>query len=261
MCLGDPQGMNRERRRWMLGELADLNRQNLARVRDPEIEARIAQAEMAYRMQTSVPDLMDLSNEPKHVLRSYGDDVRTTGSFARHCLLARRMAERGVRFIQLYHRDWDHHGSLPKRLPALVKDTDQPSAALIRDLKERGLLDDTLVIWGGEFGRTPYAQGNVKLGDYGGDHHGKTFSSGWPAEGSNPGSLTVPRTILVLTCPRTPSTSTTCSPCSCTASGSTTHNSPTVFRCASTDSRTFAGAWAKASQPNSTVFIKELACR
>ena len=187
MYLGDPQGMNRERRRWMLDGLADLNRQNLARVGDPEIETRIAQAEMAYRMQTSVPDLMDLSNEPEHVLRSYGDDVKTTGSFARHCLLARRMAERGVRFIQLYHRDWDHHGSLPKRLPALVKDTDQPSAALIRDLKERGLLDDTLVIWGGEFGRTPYAQGNAKLDDYGRDHHGKAFSLWMAGGGIKPG--------------------------------------------------------------------------
>jgi uncharacterized protein (DUF1501 family) len=125
---------------------------------------------------------MDLAGEPAHVLEQYGPDVATPGSFARNCLLARRLAERGVRFIQLYHRDWDHHGGIHDQLPKIAKDVDQPSAALVRDLKVRGLLDDTLVIWGGEFGRTPYAQGNAKLDAYGRDHHGKAFSL-WMAGG------------------------------------------------------------------------------
>jgi Protein of unknown function (DUF1501) len=187
LYLSDPAGLSRENRRTMLDSMAELNRQNFARVGDPEIETRIAQAELAYRMQTSVPDLMKLDDEPEHIMKSYGDDVLTLGSFARNCLLARRLAERGVRFIQLYHRDWDHHGGLHDRLPALAKDTDQASAALIEDLKQRGMLEDTLVIWGGEFGRTPYAQGNANLNAYGRDHHGKAFSIWMAGGGIRPG--------------------------------------------------------------------------
>ena len=182
LYLTDPPGLTRERRRMMLDGIAELNRAQLAVAGDTEIETRIDQYEMAYRMQRSVPELMDLSGEPAHVLESYGADVKQPGSFARNCLLARRLAERGVRFIQLYHRDWDHHGRLDARLPALARDVDQPSAALVSDLKQRGLLDDTLVIWGGEFGRTPYAQGDANRENYGRDHHGKAFSI-WMAGG------------------------------------------------------------------------------
>jgi uncharacterized protein (DUF1501 family) len=138
-------------------------------------------------MQRSVPELMALDGEPARVLESYGPDVQQPGSFARNCLLARRLAERGVRFIQLYHRDWDHHGGLHEHLPNLARDTDQPSAALIKDLKQRGLLEDTLVIWGGEFGRTPYAQGDANREKYGRDHHGKAFSLWMAGAGVKPG--------------------------------------------------------------------------
>ncbi len=176
LYLNDVPGVSRERRRRMLDGIAELNRLQQAQSGDPEIETRINQFEMAYRMQASVPELMALENEPAHVLESYGSSVNTPGSFARNCLLARRLAERGVRFIQLYHRDWDHHGGLHDSLPAIARDVDQPSAALVSDLKQRGLLDDTLVIWGGEFGRTPYAQGAANREKYGRDHHGKAFS-------------------------------------------------------------------------------------
>ncbi len=188
LYLNDTPGISRERRRLMLDGIAELNRQQHVVVGDPEIETRIIQGEMAYRMQRSVPDLMDLSGETAPTLESYGPDVNEPGSFARNCLLARRLAERGVRFIQLYHRDWDHHGSLQDRLPSMAQDTDQPSAALIRDLKQRGLLDDTLVIWGGEFGRTPYAQGQASKEKYGRDHHGKAFSL-WMAGGGVKGGM------------------------------------------------------------------------
>ncbi|HUR59654.1 MAG TPA: DUF1501 domain-containing protein [Opitutaceae bacterium] len=188
LYLNDTPGITRERRRLMLDGIAELNRQQHAAVGDPEIETRIIQGEMAYRMQRSVPELMDLAGESAPVLESYGPDVNEPGSFARNCLLARRLAERGVRFIQLYHRDWDHHGGLQDRLPSMARDTDQPSAALIRDLKQRGLLDDTLVIWGGEFGRTPYAQGEASREKYGRDHHGKAFSL-WMAGGGVKGGM------------------------------------------------------------------------
>ena len=131
---------------------------------------------MAYRMQTSVPELADLSDEPESTYQLYGDNAKIPGTFAANCLMARRLAERGVRFIQLYQRGWDHHDDLHNRLPVLAGDTDRPSAALVMDLKQRGLLDDTLVIWGGEFGRTPYGQGDAKPTEYGRDHHGRTFS-------------------------------------------------------------------------------------
>lgn len=189
LYLNDPPGLTRERRRLMLDGIADLNRQQLSQSGDPEIETRISQFEMAYRMQSSVPELMDLTGETNATLESYGADVKEPGSFARNCLLARRLAERGVRFIQLYHRDWDHHGGLHEHLPRLALDVDQASAALIKDLKQRGLLDETLVIWGGEFGRTPYAQGEANRERYGRDHHGKAFSI-WMAGGGIKGGIT-----------------------------------------------------------------------
>lgn len=182
LYLSDPPGMSRERRRSLIDGVAALNQLNFARTGDPEIETRIQQYEMAYRMQTSVPELMDVSQEPDSVYEMYGPDSRSPGTFAANCLLARRLAERDVRFIQLYHRGWDHHGNLPKRLPVSARDTDQPSAALLKDLKRRGLLDDTLVVWAGEFGRTTYAQGDPKPDDYGRDHHGRCFSL-WMAGG------------------------------------------------------------------------------
>ena len=187
LYLSDPEGMTRDRRRVMLDGIDELNRMQFERVGDPEIETRISQYEMAYRMQSSVPELMDLSGEPQHALDLYGPDVTKPGSFARNCMLARRLAERGTRFIQLYHRDWDHHGELQNRMPSICQDVDQPSAALVQDLKQRGLLDDTLIIWGGEFGRTPYAQGNANREKYGRDHHGKAFSIWMAGGGIRPG--------------------------------------------------------------------------
>lgn len=176
LYLSDPPGMDRFRRRALLDGVAAMNRLQHAKTGDDEIETRIQQYEMAYRMQASVPALMDVSNEPDSVYELYGPDSRKPGTFAANCLLARRLAERDVRFIQLYHRGWDHHGELPKRLPVSARDTDRPSAALVADLKRRGLLDDTLVVWAGEFGRTPYAQGAPKPDNYGRDHHGRCFS-------------------------------------------------------------------------------------
>jgi len=180
--LSNPAGVSREQRRSQLDGLAALNKRLYDRVGDPEIETRIAQYEMAFRMQASVPELVDASGEPEHIHALYGEDSKKPGTFAANCLLARRLAERNVRFIQLYHRGWDHHGGLTEKLPVLAKDVDRPSAALIQDLKQRGMLDDTLVIWGGEFGRTPYAQGPSKPNSYGRDHHGRVFSL-WMAGG------------------------------------------------------------------------------
>ena len=180
--LSNPPGVTREQRRNVLDGLAALNGELHQRVGDPEIETRIAQYEMAFRMQASVPDLADTSKEPEHVHALYGEDSRKPGTFAANCLLARRLAERNVRFIQLYHRGWDHHGGLTEKLPVLARDVDQASAGLVLDLKQRGMLDDTLVIWGGEFGRTPYAQGPLKPTSYGRDHHGRVFSL-WMAGG------------------------------------------------------------------------------
>jgi hypothetical protein len=180
--LSDPPGITRDRRRALLDGLSALNQKSYERIGDPEIETRIAQYEMAFRMQSSVPDLVDTSREPEHVYKLYGEDARKPGTFAANCLLARRLAERNVRFIQLYHRGWDHHDGLTEKLPVLARDTDQASAALVQDLKQRGLLDDTLVMWGGEFGRTPYSQGPLKRDSYGRDHHGRVFSM-WMAGG------------------------------------------------------------------------------
>ena len=182
LYLSNPPGVSQQQRRTVLDNLSALNEHTYERAGDPEIETRIAQYEMAFRMQSSVPDLVDTSKEPEHVYELYGPDSRKPGTFAANCLLARRLAERNVRFIQLYHRGWDHHDGLTSKLPPLARDTDQPSSALIIDLKQRGLLDDTLVIWGGEFGRTPYAQGAPKPDNYGRDHHGRVFSL-WMAGG------------------------------------------------------------------------------
>jgi hypothetical protein len=176
LYLSNPEGVSVHGRRAMLDTFKALNKEQYARELDPEIESRVAQYEMAYRMQTSVPDVIDLSKEPDSVVALYGDDARKPGTFAANCLLARRLAERGVRFIQLYHQGWDHHGDLPNGIRYQCSKTDQASAALIMDLKQRGLLDDTLVIWGGEFGRTSYSQGKMTADNYGRDHHPRCFS-------------------------------------------------------------------------------------
>jgi hypothetical protein len=182
LYLSNPPGIEQATRRRMLDDLARLNQARLAEMGDPEIATRIAQYELAFRMQSSVPELIDISREPRQVLDQYGPDVRTPGSYAANCLLARRLIERGVRFVQLFHRGWDQHTSLPRQITGQCRDTDQPSAALIRDLKQRGLLDDTLVIWGGEFGRTVYCQGTLTAQDYGRDHHPRCFTF-WLAGG------------------------------------------------------------------------------
>jgi hypothetical protein len=187
MYLSNPNGMAPPMRRRILDTLRELNQAKLDVAGDPEIRTRIEQYEMAYRMQTSVPELMDLSKEPESVFEMYGPDARKPGTFAANCLLARRMAERNVRFIQLYHRDWDHHGGLPGGIRDQSRQTDQPSAALIRDLKQRGLLDDTLVMWGGEFGRTVYSQGDLTKDNYGRDHHGRCYTIWLAGGGIRPG--------------------------------------------------------------------------
>ncbi len=189
LYLSDPQGMDREGRRQMLDGLAELNEIQYADVGDPEITARIAQYELAFRMQTSVPELMDLSNESAHTFEMYGEESKKPGTYSANCLLARRLVERGVRFIQLYHRDWDHHGGLPDRMVQQCKETDQASSALIQDLKQRGLLDETLVIWGGEFGRTVYCQGAITETTYGRDHHPRCFSLWMAGGGMKPGMV------------------------------------------------------------------------
>jgi hypothetical protein len=176
LYLSDPKGINRKMRRNMLDEIATLNRKDRQVVGDPEIDARISQYEMAFRMQSSVPDLTDVSKEPKHILESYGPDVLKPGTYAANCLLARRMAERDVRCIQLFHMGWDHHGGLPNAVKGQCRDVDQPTAALIADLRQRGLLDDTLIVWGGEFGRTIYSQGKLTATNYGRDHHPRCFT-------------------------------------------------------------------------------------
>jgi hypothetical protein len=187
LYLSNPPGFAPDDRRRFIDDLGQLNRMELDEFGDPEIATRIAQYEMAYRMQTSVPELIDLSKEPARTFELYGDDARKPGTFAANCLLARRLAERGVRFIQLFHRGWDQHVKLPKQIVGQCRDTDQPSAALIQDLKERGLLDDTLVVWGGEFGRTVYCQGKLTADDYGRDHHPRCFTMWLAGGGVKPG--------------------------------------------------------------------------
>jgi hypothetical protein len=187
LYLSDPDGIGRDDRRAYLDGLRKLNEMKHAESGDPEILTRIAQYEMAFRMQASVPELTDLSKEPQSTFDLYGEDARKPGTFAANCLLARRLAERGVRFIQLYHRDWDHHGKLPEGLPRRCRETDQASAALVTDLKQRGMLDDTLVVWGGEFGRTVYCQGRLTDTDYGRDHHPRCFTMWMAGGGIKPG--------------------------------------------------------------------------
>ncbi len=182
LYLNNPQGVDVQSRRLMLDRLHELHRLQLAKNADPALEARIAQYEMAFQMQSSIPDAADFSKEPESVLEAYGKDARNPGSYAANCLLARRLVERGVRFVQLYHQGWDQHGNLPKAIGTQCRETDQASAALIKDLKQRNLLDDTLVIWGGEFGRTNYCQGKLSANNFGRDHHPRCFSM-WMAGG------------------------------------------------------------------------------
>jgi len=189
LYLSDPPGVTREARRSFLDGLERFNRQTLAKYGDPDTQARIDQFEMAFRMQASVPELADLSQEPESTFRNYGPESRKPGSYASNCILARRLAERGVRFIQLYHRGWDQHNNCPAGLRSQCHDTDQPTAALVADLKQRGLLDDTLVVWGGEFGRTVYCQGKLTTSTYGRDHHPRCFAV-WLAGGGVRGGLT-----------------------------------------------------------------------
>jgi hypothetical protein len=186
LFLSDPPGIDRGLRRAMLDGLAALNDRQLHLTGDPEIATRIAQYEMAFGMQTSVPELTDVSGEAETTFEAYGDDARKPGTFAANCLLARRLLERGVRCVQLYHRGWDQHGGLPTNIPKQARDIDQPQAALLADLEARGMLDDTLVVWGGEFGRTVYGQGGLQ-DDYGRDHHGRCYSIWMAGGGIRPG--------------------------------------------------------------------------
>lgn len=187
LYLNNPAGVSPENRRLALDRLRELHEHQFAGTPDAEISARIANYEMAFNLQTSVPEVTDLKDEPAHVVDTYGPDARKPGSFAANCLLARRLAERGVKFIQLYHQDWDHHGSLPGGIKRECQQTDQPAAALVADLKARGMLDDTLVIWGGEFGRTNYCQGPMTANNFGRDHHPRCFSLWMAGGGVKPG--------------------------------------------------------------------------
>jgi len=187
LYLNNPAGISAASRRQLLDGLAELHATQFAELGDPEIQSRVAQYEMAYRMQTSVPDIMDVSQETEATFALYGEDARKPGTFAANCLLARRLAERDVRFIQLYHQGWDHHGGLPGGIRKECGRTDQACAALVTDLKSRGLLDDTIVIWGGEFGRTAYSQGKLTATDYGRDHHPRCFTMWMAGGGFKPG--------------------------------------------------------------------------
>lgn len=189
LYLKDNDGTSRKERRQMLDRLSELNDLSYQQFGDPEITTRIKQYEMAYRMQTAVPDVMDLSNEPDSIVNMYGPDCLVPGTFAANCLLARKLSEKGVRFVQLYHQGWDQHGNLPFEIASQAKDVDQASAALVMDLKQRGLLDETLVIWGGEFGRTSYTQGKLTKDNYGRDHHPRCFSVWMAGGGIKPGTV------------------------------------------------------------------------
>ena len=189
LYLSDPEGYSREARRRYLDDLGKLNQMQLDEAQDPEIATRISQYEMAFRMQTSVPELGDLSKEPESTFELYGPDAKKPGSYAANCILARRLVERGVRFVQLFHRGWDQHSNLPREIRGQCQQTDQPSAVLVKDLKQRGLLKDTVVIWMGEFGRTVYSQGTLTETNYGRDHHPRCFTA-WMAGGGFQGGLT-----------------------------------------------------------------------
>ncbi|MDE3247235.1 MAG: DUF1501 domain-containing protein [Bacteroidota bacterium] len=187
LYLNDPASINKMDRRKMLDKIAALNQESYASFGDPEINARVQQYELAYRMQTAVPEVTDLSKEPESIVKLYGPDCMVPGSFAANCLLARKLSENGVRFVQLYHQGWDGHNNLPGEIVGQCRDTDQASAALITDLKQRGLLDETLVIWGGEFGRTNYCQGALTKDNYGRDHHPRCFTIWMAGGGVKPG--------------------------------------------------------------------------
>jgi hypothetical protein len=187
LYLANPAGCDHQMRREMLDDLAQMNEMSYAAIGDSEIKTRIAQYELAFRMQSAVPELTDISNEPQHVLDLYGPQVATPGTYARNCLLARRLMERDVRFVQLYHMGWDQHNDLPANLAKQCLDTDEPTAGLIEDLKQRGLLEDTLVVWGGEFGRTVYSQGTLSATNYGRDHHPRCFTIWLAGAGIRPG--------------------------------------------------------------------------
>lgn len=187
LYLRDQEGMSRESRRIMLDQIAELNEQSYLEFGDPEIASRIKQYEMAYRMQTAIPEVMDISREPESIVKLYGPDCLVPGTFAANCLLARKLSESGVRFVQLYHQGWDQHGNLPFEITKQAKDVDQASAALVMDLKQRGLLEETLVIWGGEFGRTSYTQGELTKDNYGRDHHPRCFTVWMAGGGIKPG--------------------------------------------------------------------------
>ena len=187
LYLRDQDGMSRESRRIMLDQIAALNEKSYLEFGDPEIASRIQQYEMAYRMQTAIPEVMDISKEPESIVKLYGPDCLVPGTFAANCLLARKLSENGVRFVQLYHQGWDQHGNLPYEIAQQAKDVDQASAALVMDLKQRGLLDETLVIWGGEFGRTSYTQGELTKDNYGRDHHPRCFTVWMAGGGIKPG--------------------------------------------------------------------------
>jgi hypothetical protein len=189
LYLNNPDGISMDARRQMLDSLKELHSLQTDRLGDPEIANRVSQYEMAFRMQTSVPEVMDIGREPMNILKLYGPDVLKPGSFAANCLLARRLAERNVRFIQLYHPGWDHHGNLPNAMRGQAREVDRPCYGLIQDLKRTGLLDDTLVVWGGEFGRTAYSQGKLTKTDYGRDHHPRCFSMWFAGGGIKPGMV------------------------------------------------------------------------
>ncbi len=187
LYLNNPEGMDKTDRRKMLDKLEELNAETFKESDDPEINAKIQQYELAYRMQTAVPEITDLSKEPEDIVKLYGPDCLIPGTYAANCLLARKLSENGVRFVQLYHQGWDGHGNLPNEIRGQCMDTDQASAALITDLKQRGLLDETLIIWGGEFGRTNYCQGTLKKDNYGRDHHPRCFTIWMAGGGVKPG--------------------------------------------------------------------------
>jgi len=189
LYLNNPEGMDKKARREMLDKVSELNGKSYENFGDPEIQARIQQYELAYRMQTSVPELTDLTKEPDHIIRMYGPECLVPGTFAANALLARKLSEAGVRFVQLYHQGWDQHGNLTGEMPGQALDVDRASAALVKDLKQRGLLDETLVIWGGEFGRTNYCQGTFTKENYGRDHHPRCFSIWMAGGGIKPGMV------------------------------------------------------------------------
>ena len=193
LYLNNPKGITDRLRRQSLDHIRQLNEMRFDEYQDPEIKTRIAQYEMAYRMQTSVPELTDVSKEPQSTFDLYGEDAKKPGTYAYNVLMARRLSERGVRFVQLFHRGWDAHGGLPAQMRSRCRETDQPTAALITDLKQRGLLDDTLIVWGGEFGRTVYCQGDISAKSYGRDHHPRCFTV-WMAGGGIKGGMSYGQT-------------------------------------------------------------------